>query len=65
LATWHLSDFGKTRKGGLQQFGKPTWQKYKLGKTHVYARTGRDCHSRFPVGGRVKKEIKNVEGFVM
>jgi hypothetical protein len=25
--TWHLSNFGKTRKIGLQKFGKPTWQK--------------------------------------
>jgi hypothetical protein len=24
---WHLSNFAKTRKIGLQQFGKPTWQK--------------------------------------
>jgi hypothetical protein len=24
---WHPSNFGKTRKIGLQQFGKPTWQK--------------------------------------
>jgi hypothetical protein len=27
ISTWHLSNFGKTRKIGLQQFGKPTWQK--------------------------------------
>jgi hypothetical protein len=26
-STWHLSNFGKTRKIGLQPFGKPTWQK--------------------------------------
>jgi hypothetical protein len=26
-STWHPSNFGKTRKIGLQQFGKPTWQK--------------------------------------
>jgi hypothetical protein len=25
--TWHPYNFGKTRKIGLQQFGKPTWQK--------------------------------------
>jgi hypothetical protein len=25
--TWHLYNFGKTRKIGLQQFGKSTWQK--------------------------------------
>jgi hypothetical protein len=24
---WHPSNFGKTRKIGLEQFGKPTWQK--------------------------------------
>jgi hypothetical protein len=26
-STWHQSNFGKMRKYGLQQFGKPTWQK--------------------------------------
>jgi hypothetical protein len=31
------SNFGKTRKIGLQQFVKPTWQKWKLGKTHLHA----------------------------
>jgi hypothetical protein len=25
--TWHSSNFGKTRKICLQQFGKQTWQK--------------------------------------
>jgi hypothetical protein len=25
--TWHPYNFGKTRKIGLQQVGKPTWQK--------------------------------------
>jgi hypothetical protein len=25
--TWHPSNFGKTRKIGLQHFGKSTWQK--------------------------------------
>jgi hypothetical protein len=25
--TWHPYNFGKTRKIGLQQFGKATWQK--------------------------------------
>jgi hypothetical protein len=25
--TWHLYNFGKTRKIDLQQFGKPTWQR--------------------------------------
>jgi hypothetical protein len=25
--TWHPYNFGKTRKIGLQQFDKPTWQK--------------------------------------
>jgi hypothetical protein len=26
-SSWHPSNFGKTRKIGFQQFGKPTWQK--------------------------------------
>jgi hypothetical protein len=26
-STWHPSNFGKTRKIGLQQFDKLTWQK--------------------------------------
>jgi hypothetical protein len=26
-STWHPYNFGKTRKIGLQQFDKPTWQK--------------------------------------
>jgi hypothetical protein len=68
-STWHLSSFGKTRKNSLQQFGKPTWQKYKLAKTHpparIYARADRGCRRRSPVGGRVKKEIKNREVFLM
>jgi hypothetical protein len=35
----------------------------QLGNTHlttrIYARADRGCHRRFPVGGKVKKEIKN------
>jgi hypothetical protein len=31
-STWHLFNFGKTRKIGLQQFGKPTWQNRNLAK---------------------------------
>jgi hypothetical protein len=53
----------------FQQFGKSTWQKYKLGKTHIPARTNaiadRGCHRCFPLGVRVRKEIKNREGFLM
>jgi hypothetical protein len=26
-SSWHPYNFGKTRKIGFQQFGKPTWQK--------------------------------------
>jgi hypothetical protein len=26
-SAWHPFNFGKTKKIGLQQFGKPTWQK--------------------------------------
>jgi hypothetical protein len=41
----------------------------QLGKTHlparIYARANRGCHRHFPLGGRVKKEIKNREGFLM
>jgi hypothetical protein len=35
----------------------------KLTSPRAYADRG--CHRRFPVGGRVKKEIKNREGFLM
>jgi hypothetical protein len=35
----------------------------QLSKTHIatriYARADRGCHRRFPIGGKVKKEIKN------
>jgi hypothetical protein len=59
----------KTRKIDLQQFDKSTWQKKKLGKTHlltrIYVRADRGCHRPFPLGGRVKKEIKNRERFLM
>jgi hypothetical protein len=49
------------------------WQtnlaKYKLGKTQlptrIYVCADRGCHRRLPVGGRVKKEINNKEGFLM
>jgi hypothetical protein len=41
----------------------------QIGKTHlptrIYACADRGCHRRFPVGGRVKKEIQNKEGFLM
>jgi hypothetical protein len=48
---------------------KPTWQKWKIDKTHIPARiyvlVDRGCHQRFHVGVSVKKEIKNREGFLM
>jgi hypothetical protein len=41
----------------------------QLGKNHlptrIYARADRGCHRRFALGGRVKKEIKNRERFLM
>jgi hypothetical protein len=33
--------------------------------TRIYARADRGCHRCFPLGGRVKKELKNREGFLM
>jgi hypothetical protein len=37
----------------------------KLISPRVYMRADRGCHRRFPAGGRVKKEIKNRERFLM
>jgi hypothetical protein len=37
----------------------------KLTSPCAYMRADRGCHGRFPAGGRVKKEIKNREGFLM
>jgi hypothetical protein len=37
----------------------------KLTSPRVYMRADRGCHRRFPAGGRVKKEIKNRERFLM
>jgi hypothetical protein len=37
----------------------------KLTSSRVYMRADRRCHRHFPVGGRVKKEIKNKKGFLM
>jgi hypothetical protein len=36
-----------------------------LAKLTSYARADRGCHWCFPLGGRVKKELKNREGFLM
>jgi hypothetical protein len=67
-STCHPSNFGKTRKMACNslanQLGKNR-NLVKLTSRRIYARAGRGCHHRFPVGGRVKKEIKNREGFFM
>jgi hypothetical protein len=51
-----------------QEKWSPTiWQTNlaKLTSPRAYMRADRGCHHRFPVGGRVKKEIKNREGFLL
>jgi hypothetical protein len=68
-STWHLSNFGKIRK----KWPPTVWQTnltkietwHNSPPTRIYVRADRGCHRRFCVGGRVKKEIKNREGFLM
>jgi hypothetical protein len=41
-----------------------TWQNSPP-YAHICVRADRGCHRRFPLGGTVKKEIKNREEFLM
>jgi hypothetical protein len=51
----------KEEKIGLQQFGNQLGKNRNLAKLisqSIYARADRGCHRSFPVGVRVKQEIK-------
>jgi hypothetical protein len=66
--TWHPSNFAKQEKlvsnSLAEQLGKNR-KLEKLTSLRAYMHAHRGCHRRFSVGGRVKKEIKNREGFLM
>jgi hypothetical protein len=65
---WHLFNFGKTKKMASNSLANQLSKNRNLAKLsspHVYMRADRGCHRRLHVGGRVKKEIKNREGFLM
>jgi hypothetical protein len=67
-STWHPSNFDKMKKLSSNSLANQLGRNRNLAKLtspRAYMRADRGCHQRFPLGGRVMKEIKNKEGFLM